>query len=310
MGSRAGGFDCVCGVISCGLSGHGCIVNNITVTVMIVCTVHLFALRVVDRSCGGGTSSGTFLGRVRFPSHNTVCSEGNGLVICGSPSCSVVIIVGRRRKHLSAVSFYGSLNVAGRTFRGQVRAVGSEGGGPKCSQCARRLFVDRLSSGSFDIFRRGVFEFPNFCIRGQDIERCICPCTTRMLKSINRISPDSVRRSSCCRPNSCVNGLKLRGRCRGRLQNAGNIGVVLHSTHKEVRKDCRGKGLSRQPITNGSLALNVSIGLRTLNRELLRNGVKDVITVSPESKSILTVISSPSCSPHQLINGGEKGVRG
>lgn len=283
-------------------------VNTSIVIVILVCLVHLFALRVVDRSCGGGTSDGTFLGGARCPDHKIVCSQGNGLLICGRPTCSIAVIVGRIRG-LSALSLYGALGVAPSCFGGHVHRVGSEHSGPNCSPCARRMFVARLSTRRYKIFRRGLFGFPNFCVRQHAVHRCGCGTTTRILKSVTRISGKSVRTSSCCMHNSFVKGRKMRHSCRGRLENRGKIRVLLHSTHKHVRKQCVSKGCSGAPIPKGGLGLNVSVRLRVLKRHLLRKGVNDVITVRPSAKRVLYVMSTPAFSPELVIKHRQNGGR-
>ncbi len=271
-----------------------------TVTIIFVCVIQLFALRIVDSSCGQGTSSGTFLGGVRCPSQKIVASQGSDLLICGRPSCSVVMIVSRREK-ISALSLYRDLNVAGSCCIQHVTRVHSHCHGPNCSTCARRLFVDRLSSRRFYTFRRGLFHFPNFCIRHHAVQRCRSPYKTLILNSVKRISPTRIGTSSCCRGKSFVKGRNIRHTCRERLHKRGNIRVLLQSTQKHVGKHCVSKRLSVGAIPKGGLALNLSIELRALNRHLVRKGLNDVITVRPSANRVLYVISSPACSPHVVI---------
>lgn len=293
---------------SCILRGQGCIVNKMTLTVILVCLLHLFSLRVTASSCGGGTSDGTFLGGVRCPSHKTVCSQGSGLLIFGRPTCSVAVIPGRIRG-LSALSLYRALGVAHTRFLGVVDSVGSHHEGPNCSHCAGRMFVSRLSTRRYNMFRRGLFGFHKFCVRQHAVHRCDCGSTTRILNSVNRMSVGSVRGSSCCVQKSCVKGRNVRGSCRSCLQNRGNIRMLLESTRKHVRKRCVSKGCSGHPVPKGGLGLKVSVSLRVLKRHLLGGGVKDVITVRPRAKRVLYVISSPSFSPELVVNHRHKGGR-
>lgn len=295
---------------SCELRGQGFIVKKVTLSVILVCLVHLFMLRVAASSCGGGTSDGTFLGGVRCPSHKTVCSHANGLLIFGRPTCSVAVIPGRMRG-LSALSLYRSLGVAHTRFLGVVDSVGSHHQGPKCSECAGRLFVSRLSTRRYNIFRRGLFGFHNFCVRQHAVHRCSCSTTTRTLNSVKRISTGRVRtsRRNCCVHNSCINGLNMRGSCRGCLHKRGNVRVLLHSTRKHVRKRCVSKRCSHPSMPKGGLALDLSVSLRVLNRQLLGGGVKDVITVRPRAKRVLYLMSSPGCSPRLVVNHRHKGGR-
>lgn len=283
-------------------------VNNTIVIVILVFLVHLLSLRVVDRSCGGGTSDGTFLGGVRCPDQKIVCSQGRGLLICGRTTCSVAIVVGRVAR-LSAVSLYRALGVSPRFLQGGFHSVGSHQLGPNCSPCAGRMFLARLSTRSYNVFRRGLFGFPKFCVRQHAVQRCACGIKTRVLKSVTRISGSSVRGSRCCVPNSFVNGLNMRHSCRGRLQKRGNVRVLLHSTQKQVRKGCVSKGFSGTPMTKGGLQLDLSVRLRRLKRHLLRKGVKDVMTVRPSANRMLYLISSPACSPQGVIKEGHNGGR-
>ncbi len=287
------------GVLGSQRGGEDLVVRVILTILILLFVKHLIGLRLVS-GCRGVTRGGTFCHGAVCTPQNLVCSHGNGLLICGRPACSLVIIVGsihgtsHHKGPVSALRLYKLLNVAGSSFVREVRGIGGDGGGQNCSPLAPRQFVARLSPTSCTLLVRRLHGFPNFSVRKHALHGCGCPCTTRILNSVKRINGHVLRGSSACEVNSCTNVDNFRHSCRGTLHNRGNIRVLLHSTVNEVRKSCGGNRRSGTPITNRGLASALSVSLRVITRRLLRNGVNDIITVRPSANRVLTVTSGPA----------------
>ena len=276
-----------------GLSSRAIVARIITIAIFAILVLRLGYIQLIDDRYAGLSAKNYLREVVIYPPRGEIYDR-NGELLAQNRLCYDVAIV---RKDMPKEGFDTTMvsELVGMSREAVVKKL-EQSPYRRESRLTRypitveqKLLLDEMNIGGFYTTQRTVRQYPRK-IGGN------------LLGSINEVTQEKIDKDSTYAVGDYIGMEGLELAYEDVLR--GEKGVVLQDIY--APQPDRNKVLS-EAVAGKSIVCTIDAGLQQLAEELMKGKVGAVVAIEPSTGEILTMVSSPTFNPDELVIGRERG---
>lgn len=243
-----------------------------------------------------------FLHKTKYPARGLIYDRNGKLLVYNKPAYDVMVVM-REVEPFDSLDFCRAVNISlddlRALFANIKRSVGY-------SRYTPQLLISQLSIEEYAVLQEKLFKFPGFYIQDRTLREYTYPCAAHALGSVGEVSQSDMDADPYYKRGDYAGKNGVEKFYEKELRGKKGVEILLRDVHGRLKGSYRNGELDETPVSGKNIRISIDIDLQQYAEGLMVNKIGSIVAIEPSTGEILTLVSSPSFNPSDLV-GRQRG---
>ena len=265
-----------------------------TALIGLVFVIRLFALQVIETSYKVSALNNSQSHVVVYPARGLIYDR-NGELLVSNQAAYDIMVVPNNVRAFDTTEFCSILDITPEDLEDRMQRA------KNYSWRVRSVFMKQVSFDVAAILQEKMYKFPGFSLQSRTLRKYARPVASHILGYIGEVDRNILEKNEYYAMGDYIGIIGIEKSYEEVLRGEKGLKIYLKDVHNRIIGSYE-DGKYDQPVKVGkNMTISLDAELQEYGEQLMQKFVGSIVAIEPSSGEILTMVSSPTVDPNQLI---------
>ncbi|MFC2090755.1 peptidoglycan D,D-transpeptidase FtsI family protein [Bacteroidota bacterium] len=266
----------------------------LTILVGIIFIIRLFYLQVVDPSYKVSAENNSQSHNIVYPARGLIYDR-NGEILVSNQAAYDLMIVPREVLPFDTLEFCTILGISKENLNERINRA------KDYSWRVPSVFMKQLSFETAAIFQEKMYKYSGFLLQSRTLRQYSRPIASHLLGYVGEVDRNILETNEYYAMGDYIGIIGIENSYEELLRGEKGLKIFLKDVHNRILGPYE-EGKYDKPVKVGrNLTITLDAELQEYGEGLMKPFIGSIVAIEPSSGEILTMVSSPTVDPNDLI---------
>lgn len=262
--------------------------------------IRLFSLQVLNKTYKHSATKNVLREVIEFPSRGLIYDRHGELLVYNQASYDL-LITPRETTEFDTTLLCSLLDINKENFIKEIKKARNY------SRYRPSIVVKQISPDKYALLQEKMYKFPGFYFHTRTLRSYKHSIAAHVLGYVSEVNNSAIRNDHYYRPGDYIGITGIEQAYEKELRGEKGVRFFLVDVHNRVMGSYENGRLDTSSVKGKNIYTTIDWQLQSYGEELMGNKAGSIVAIEPSTGEILTMVSSPSYNPEQLV--GRKRIK-
>lgn len=272
------------------------VISAIFLTIAILYLIRLFYIQVINDKYKLAADDNALRHKIEYPERGIIYDR-NGKILVYNEAAYDLMVIPKRVKNIDTSDLCNMLQITKEEFIQKLKKLKKK----KFSSFRPEVFEGEISLETYATLQEKLYKFPGFFVQARTLRKYPLSIAPHALGYVGEVDEKIIAANPYYRMGDNMGLSGVEKSYEEILRGQRGVKIVMVDVYNREKGSFEDGKYDTASVLGKSLVSSIDAELQQYGEQLMQNKVGAIVAIEPATGEVLTMVSSPTYDPNQLV---------